>query len=70
MKQIIRNPDFRAAFDIQLDVPGLGGGMSLGLTHKVFGMKCHEVRFPLDDSMDVLTFQLILSYLDNNIRGF
>ena len=40
MKQIIRNPDFRAAFDIQLDVPGLGGGMSLGSTHKVFGMKC------------------------------
>ncbi|KAF2647755.1 hypothetical protein K491DRAFT_614063 [Lophiostoma macrostomum CBS 122681] len=55
MKQIIRNPDFRAAFDIQLDVPGLGGGMSLGSTHKVFGMKCHE---------------LMLSYLDDNIRGF
>jgi hypothetical protein len=70
MKQIIRNPDFRAAFDIQLDVPGLGGGMSLGSTHKVFGMKCHEVRFPLDDYVDVLTFQLMLSYLDDNIRGF
>ncbi|KAH8727397.1 hypothetical protein GQ44DRAFT_584583, partial [Phaeosphaeriaceae sp. PMI808] len=55
MKQIIRNPDFRAAFDIQLDVPGLGGGMSLGSTHKMFGMKCHE---------------LMLSYLDENIRGF
>lgn len=70
MKQIIRNPDFRAAFDIQLDVPGLRGEMSLGSTHKVFGMKCHEVSFPLDDYMDVLTFQLMLSYLDDNIRGF
>jgi hypothetical protein len=48
MKQIIRNPDFRAAFDIQLDVPGLGGGMSLGSTHKMVGMKCHEVRLALD----------------------
>ncbi|KAH7310134.1 hypothetical protein BKA65DRAFT_485073 [Rhexocercosporidium sp. MPI-PUGE-AT-0058] len=47
MKQIIRNPDFRAAFDIQLDIPGLGGGMSLGSTQK-----------------------LMLSYLDDNIKGF
>jgi hypothetical protein len=70
MKQIIRNPDFRAAFDIQLDVPGLGGGMSLGSTHKMFGMKCHEVRLAPNGCVDVLTFQLMLSYLDDSIRGF
>ena len=42
----------------------------MGSTHKMFGMRCHEVRFPLDECLDVLTIQLMLSYLDDNIRGF
>ena len=48
MKQIMRHADFRAGFDIQLDVPGLGGGMQLGSTHKVFAMRCHEVSIAPD----------------------
>lgn len=44
LRHIFRYPDFRAAFDVQLDVPGLGGGMRLGTWHKIFSMGCHEVR--------------------------
>jgi hypothetical protein len=55
MKQIIRNDDFRAAFDIQLDVPGLAGGMHLGSTHKIFAMWYHEVRAVPNECSDVLT---------------
>jgi hypothetical protein len=44
MKQILRNEDFRHGFDIQLDIPGLRGGMMLGPTHKMFAMRCHEVK--------------------------
>lgn len=55
MRQIIRYPDFRAGFDIQLNVPGLAGGMQLGTTHKMFGMRCHEVRAIPNVHYDVLT---------------
>ena len=55
MKQIIRNDEFRAAFDILLDIPGLAGGMHLGSTHRMFGMKCHEVRIAPNIHIAVLT---------------
>jgi hypothetical protein len=44
LKQILRHPDYRAAFDIQLDIPGLGGGMRLSTSHKMFAARCHDVR--------------------------
>ena len=47
LKQILRNSDFRAEFDIQLDIPGLQGGMRLGATHTMFAMPCHDVSFRL-----------------------
>jgi hypothetical protein len=70
MKQIMRNDKFRAAFDIQLDVPGLAGGMHLGSTHRMFRIKCHEVRVAPNRYFDTLTLQEMLHYLDDNIRGF
>lgn len=55
MKQILRHQDFRAGFDIQLDVPGLGGGMRFGLTHKMFALKCHEIRAVPRCAFEMLT---------------
>lgn len=43
MKKILDDPDYREAFDIQLEIPALGDGMQLGVIHKLFTMKCHEV---------------------------
>jgi len=60
LKQILQNDDFRARFDFQLDVPGLGGGMKLGVTHKMFPMGCDEVsslhtRHTFQDADNVAT---------------
>ena len=49
LRQIILNSqhiDFREAFDLQLRIPGLSGGMRLSTTHKMFALKCHEVSPP------------------------
>lgn len=43
LKQIFRNPEFRAQFDIQLDIPGLSSGMRLTVTHKMFADWLHDV---------------------------
>ncbi|KAB5549386.1 hypothetical protein GE09DRAFT_966245, partial [Coniochaeta sp. 2T2.1] len=43
MKKILDDPDYREAFDIQLEIPALGDGMQLGVIHKLFTMKCHEL---------------------------
>ncbi|KAH7111262.1 hypothetical protein B0J11DRAFT_598641 [Dendryphion nanum] len=42
LERILRNTDYKTAFDIQLDVPGLAGGMRLSTTHTMFAMRCHE----------------------------
>jgi hypothetical protein len=44
LKQLFRNPDYKAAFDIQLDIPGLGAGMRLSTLHKMLAMRCDDVR--------------------------
>ena len=44
LKRILNRPEYRAAFDLQLDVPGLGGGMRLGTVHTWLNMGCDEVR--------------------------
>ena len=45
MRQISRNPEFRAQFDIQMDIPALGSGMKLSFIHIVFAMGgCRDVR--------------------------
>ncbi|TAQ83758.1 hypothetical protein B7494_g7918 [Chlorociboria aeruginascens] len=54
LERIFRHTDYRAAFDVQLDVPGLAGGMRLSTTHTMFATRCHEEN---------------LCYLDN-IRDF
>lgn len=44
LEQLFRRPQYRAAFDVQLDIPGLGGGMRLSTLHKMLAMRCDEVR--------------------------
>ncbi|KAF2844516.1 hypothetical protein T440DRAFT_436373 [Plenodomus tracheiphilus IPT5] len=38
----IRYTSYRSAFDFQLDMPGLSGGMRLGTVHKMFAMRCDD----------------------------
>jgi hypothetical protein len=47
LKRVLKNPSYRSAFDCQLDMPGLAGGMNLGTAHHMFAMKCDEVREPI-----------------------
>jgi hypothetical protein len=54
-EQIFRHKDFRAAFDVQLDVPGLAGGMRLSTTHTMFATRCHEVSSISACNLNVLT---------------
>lgn len=44
LKQLFRNLEYRAAFDIQLSIPGLGAGMRLSTLHKMFAMRCDDAR--------------------------
>ncbi|KAH7108729.1 hypothetical protein B0J11DRAFT_241648 [Dendryphion nanum] len=55
LERILRHTDYKIAFDVQLDVPGLAGGMRLSTTHTMFAMRCHEPT---------------LRYLDDTIRDF
>jgi hypothetical protein len=43
LKGILDDPYYKAAFDIQMDIPALGDGMELGVIHKMFTMRCDEV---------------------------
>jgi hypothetical protein len=43
LAQILKHPAYMAAFDCQLDMPGLGGGMRLGTIHTMFSMRCDDV---------------------------
>jgi hypothetical protein len=43
LERILRHPEYRFAFDCQLDMPGLAGGMNLGNVHPMFSMRCDEV---------------------------
>ena len=45
LKKILDDPEYRTAFDIQLEIPALGDGMELGVIHKMFTMGCDEVCF-------------------------
>jgi hypothetical protein len=44
MNRILKHPKYRSAFDCQIDMPGLAGGMILGTVHQMYAMKCDEVR--------------------------
>jgi Protein of unknown function (DUF3723) len=44
LKRLIDHRRYKAAFDVQLDIPGLGGGMRLSTLHKMFAMRCDDVR--------------------------
>jgi hypothetical protein len=55
LEKIFRHTDYRAAFDVQLDVPGLAGGMRLSTTHTMFSIRCHEVSSISASSSKVLT---------------
>jgi hypothetical protein len=43
LERILKHPESRFAFDCQLDMPGLAGGMHLGTVHHMFAMGCEEV---------------------------
>jgi hypothetical protein len=47
LDRILKHPGYRSAFDCQLDMPGLAGGMNLGTVHHMFAMRCDEVRDPV-----------------------
>ena len=44
LARLLRNPEYRSAFDCQIDMPGLRGGMKLGTIHTMLSMRCDEVR--------------------------
>jgi hypothetical protein len=44
LKRILNMPQYKGAFDCQLDIPGLGGGMRLGTVHTMLALKCDEVK--------------------------
>lgn len=44
LKRILANPLYRKAFDVQLEIPGLGSGMRLSTSQKMLAMRCDEVR--------------------------
>ncbi|KAF1970799.1 hypothetical protein BU23DRAFT_537524 [Bimuria novae-zelandiae CBS 107.79] len=44
--RLLKHSEFRSAFDCQLQMPGLAGGMNLGTIHVMFAMRCDEVTVP------------------------
>lgn len=46
LRRLLNIPKFRAAFDCQLEIPGLRRGMRLSTLHTMFAMKCDEVGIP------------------------
>ena len=51
LKQISAHTDYRAASDVQLDVPGLQGGIRLSTTHKMIADRCEEVGLTYASSL-------------------
>jgi Protein of unknown function (DUF3723) len=48
LERLFRNPDWKAAFDLVLDIPALDDGIEIGNLHTIIGMRCEEVsRFQL-----------------------
>ena len=43
MSRVIKHPQYRSAFDCQLEMPGLASGMNLGTLSHMFAMKFDEV---------------------------
>ena len=43
LRRLLRHPAYTAAFDCQLQIPGLAEGMNLGVLHTMFAMRCDEV---------------------------
>ena len=43
LRQLFKHVELSAAFDALLGIPGLWGGMRIGMVHKVMGLKCDEV---------------------------
>jgi hypothetical protein len=43
LARLLRSQEYRSAFDCQIDMPGLRGGMKLGTIHKMLSMRCDEV---------------------------
>jgi hypothetical protein len=50
LDRILKHSAYRSAFDCQLDMPGLAGGMNLGTVHEMFAMGCNEVCFSARDA--------------------
>jgi hypothetical protein len=49
LEKIISYRRYRAAFDLQIDVPGLAGGMMLSTLHKMIAMQSPEVSIMSTD---------------------
>ncbi len=46
LEQVSRHPDFKAAFDDLLDIPGLWGGMRISTLNRMISMRCDDVSLP------------------------
>jgi hypothetical protein len=55
LKRIFRHTDYKAAFDVQLDVLRLARGMRLSTTHTMFTTRCHEVSSISTSNLNILT---------------
>ncbi|ELR03573.1 hypothetical protein GMDG_06231 [Pseudogymnoascus destructans 20631-21] len=42
LEQVSRHPDFKAAFDDLLDIPGLWGGMRISTLNRMISMRCDD----------------------------
>ncbi|OAF55407.1 hypothetical protein VC83_08335 [Pseudogymnoascus destructans] len=42
LDQVSRHPDFKAAFDDLLDIPGLWGGMRISTLNRMISMRCDD----------------------------
>ncbi|CAN9192860.1 unnamed protein product [Alternaria alternata] len=42
LRRLLRDRTYTAAFDCQLQIPGLAEGMNLGVLHTMFAMRCDE----------------------------
>ena len=69
LKALLKKPDFTAAFDALLDIPGLLNGMQLTTMHKIFAMKSDEVCCDRHTERFADLLQEILHHLDY-IRQF
>jgi hypothetical protein len=53
LRRILKDDEFKDAFDIQLLIPGLSNGMRLATLHKALAMNCREVRNTFNERFKV-----------------